>query len=68
MRRRAGLKLRRLQDTHALPLYPSMYNGVQMYKELKGELRNIHDAHDADEHERAIEHMRDEFLPDNCSG
>eukprot|EP00965_Chrysotila_dentata_P052741 1749726-Pleurochrysis_carterae.AAC.1 len=66
---RAGLKLRRLQDTHAhLPLYPSMYDGVQMYTELKDMLLNIHDAHDADEHERAVEHMRDEVLPDNCSG
>eukprot|EP00965_Chrysotila_dentata_P168581 5567361-Pleurochrysis_carterae.AAC.1 len=68
MRPRAGLKLRWLQDPHALRLYPSMYDGVQMYKELKDELRNTHDAHDADEHERAIEHMRDELLPDNCSG
>eukprot|EP00965_Chrysotila_dentata_P185896 6137317-Pleurochrysis_carterae.AAC.1 len=66
---RAGLTLRRLQDTHALvPFYPLMYDGVQMYKELKDELLNIHDAHDSDEHERAIEHMRDELLPDNCSG
>eukprot|EP00965_Chrysotila_dentata_P172430 5689899-Pleurochrysis_carterae.AAC.1 len=29
MRPRAGLKLRRLQDTRALPLYPLMYDGVQ---------------------------------------
>eukprot|EP00965_Chrysotila_dentata_P092770 3063023-Pleurochrysis_carterae.AAC.3 len=29
MRPRAGLKLRKIQDTHALPLYPSMYDGVQ---------------------------------------
>eukprot|EP00965_Chrysotila_dentata_P093750 3098729-Pleurochrysis_carterae.AAC.1 len=68
MRPRAGLKLRKLQDTHALSLYPSMYDGVQMYKELKNELNNLHDAHDADEHERAIERMRDELLPDNCTG
>eukprot|EP00965_Chrysotila_dentata_P097670 3229289-Pleurochrysis_carterae.AAC.1 len=68
MRPRAGLKLRKLQDAHALPLYPSMYNGAQMYKELKDELNNLHDAHDADEHERAIKRMRDELLPDNCSG
>eukprot|EP00965_Chrysotila_dentata_P044643 1483562-Pleurochrysis_carterae.AAC.1 len=39
-----------------------------MYKELKDELLNLHDAHDADEHEPAIEHMRDELLSDNCSG
>eukprot|EP00965_Chrysotila_dentata_P130289 4308194-Pleurochrysis_carterae.AAC.1 len=39
-----------------------------MYKELKDELNNLHDAHDADERERAIERMRDELLPDNCSG
>eukprot|EP00965_Chrysotila_dentata_P054508 1808926-Pleurochrysis_carterae.AAC.1 len=68
MRPRAGPKLRKLQDTHALPIYPSMYDGVQMYKELKDELSNLHDAHDADKHERAIERMRDELLPDNCTG
>eukprot|EP00965_Chrysotila_dentata_P035958 1196687-Pleurochrysis_carterae.AAC.2 len=46
-----------------------MYDGVQMYKEQEDELLNLHDAHvDADQHERAIEHMRNEFLPDNCSG
>eukprot|EP00965_Chrysotila_dentata_P261444 6214258-Pleurochrysis_carterae.AAC.2 len=53
VRPRAGLKLRKLQDTHAKPLYPSMYDGMQMYKELKDELSSLHDAHDADEHERA---------------
>eukprot|EP00965_Chrysotila_dentata_P106870 3530542-Pleurochrysis_carterae.AAC.1 len=68
MRPRAGLNFRKLQDTHALPLYSSIYDGVQMYKELKDELNNLHDAHDADEHERAIERMREELLPDNCSG
>eukprot|EP00965_Chrysotila_dentata_P071740 2370042-Pleurochrysis_carterae.AAC.1 len=68
MRPRAALKLRKLQDTHPLPPYPSMYDGVQTYKELKDELSNLHDAHDAHEHERAIERMRDELLPDNCSG
>eukprot|EP00965_Chrysotila_dentata_P039495 1313100-Pleurochrysis_carterae.AAC.1 len=45
-----------------------MYDGVQMYKELKDELSNFHDAHDAEENERAIERMRGELLPDNCSG
>eukprot|EP00965_Chrysotila_dentata_P188523 6172785-Pleurochrysis_carterae.AAC.4 len=30
MRPRAGLKLRKLQDTHALPLFPSMCDGVRM--------------------------------------
>eukprot|EP00965_Chrysotila_dentata_P163808 5407840-Pleurochrysis_carterae.AAC.2 len=45
-----------------------MYDGVQMYKELKDKLNNLYDAHDADEHERVIECMRDELLPDNCSG
>eukprot|EP00965_Chrysotila_dentata_P113081 3736288-Pleurochrysis_carterae.AAC.1 len=49
-------------------MYPSMYDGVQMFKELKDELANLHDAYDADEHERDIERMRDELLPDNCSG
>eukprot|EP00965_Chrysotila_dentata_P056798 1884786-Pleurochrysis_carterae.AAC.1 len=52
MRPRAGLKLRKPQATHALPLYPSMYDGVQIFKELKDELANLHDAYDADEHER----------------
>eukprot|EP00965_Chrysotila_dentata_P200906 6180251-Pleurochrysis_carterae.AAC.1 len=49
-------------------MYPSMCDGVQMFKELKGELANLHDADDADEHEREIERMRDELLLDNCSG
>eukprot|EP00965_Chrysotila_dentata_P133348 4408925-Pleurochrysis_carterae.AAC.1 len=40
-----------------------------MFKELKHELSNLHDAHDADEHERKIERMmRDDLLPDNCTG
>eukprot|EP00965_Chrysotila_dentata_P247301 6207668-Pleurochrysis_carterae.AAC.1 len=52
MRPKAGLKLRKLQATHALPLFPSMYGGVQMFKELKDELANLHDAYDADEHEK----------------
>eukprot|EP00965_Chrysotila_dentata_P195577 6177063-Pleurochrysis_carterae.AAC.2 len=36
-----------------------------MFKELKYELANLHDAYDADEHEREIERMRDELMPDN---
>eukprot|EP00965_Chrysotila_dentata_P143798 4751343-Pleurochrysis_carterae.AAC.1 len=39
-----------------------------MFKELKYELANLHDAYDADKHEREIERMRDEILPDNCTG
>eukprot|EP00965_Chrysotila_dentata_P167095 5518273-Pleurochrysis_carterae.AAC.1 len=38
-----------------------------MFKELKDELANLHDVYDADEHEREIERMRDELLPDSCS-
>eukprot|EP00965_Chrysotila_dentata_P120700 3991756-Pleurochrysis_carterae.AAC.2 len=49
-------------------MYPSMYDGVQMFKEHKDELLNLHDAYDSDEHERKIELMRDETLSDNCSG
>eukprot|EP00965_Chrysotila_dentata_P110244 3642834-Pleurochrysis_carterae.AAC.1 len=29
MRSKAGLKLKKLQDTHSLLMYPSMYDGVQ---------------------------------------
>eukprot|EP00965_Chrysotila_dentata_P160350 5294636-Pleurochrysis_carterae.AAC.5 len=68
MRPKAGLKLRKLQNIHALPVYPSMYDGVQMYKELKDELAKLHDGYDADEHKREIERMRDEALLDNCTG
>eukprot|EP00965_Chrysotila_dentata_P120877 3997719-Pleurochrysis_carterae.AAC.1 len=40
-----------------------------MFKELKDELANLHDAYDLDEHERKIEDMRDDLLPDNyCTG
>eukprot|EP00965_Chrysotila_dentata_P002666 87052-Pleurochrysis_carterae.AAC.1 len=31
-----------------------------MFKELKDELANLHDAYDAEEHEKEIERMRDE--------
>eukprot|EP00965_Chrysotila_dentata_P075688 2500259-Pleurochrysis_carterae.AAC.1 len=58
MRPKAGLKLRKLrklQHTHGLFMYPSMYDGVQMFKELRDELANLHDAYDSDEHERQIE-------------
>eukprot|EP00965_Chrysotila_dentata_P114459 3783124-Pleurochrysis_carterae.AAC.1 len=48
-------------------MYPSMYDGVQMFKKLKHELSNLHDAYDADEHEREIERIRDDLLPDNCT-
>eukprot|EP00965_Chrysotila_dentata_P183236 6050908-Pleurochrysis_carterae.AAC.1 len=68
MRPRAGLKLRKLQATHAPPLYPSMYDGVQVFKELKNELANLPDLYDADEHEKEIERRREETLLDNCSG
>eukprot|EP00965_Chrysotila_dentata_P091670 3026368-Pleurochrysis_carterae.AAC.3 len=69
MRPRARRKLRKLQSTHALMRYPSMHDRVQMYKELKDELANLHDAYDSEEQERKIELMRDErLLPDNCSG
>eukprot|EP00965_Chrysotila_dentata_P080072 2641679-Pleurochrysis_carterae.AAC.1 len=43
MRPRAGFKLRKLQHTHTLLMYPSMCDGVQMFKELKDELANLHD-------------------------
>eukprot|EP00965_Chrysotila_dentata_P031353 1045175-Pleurochrysis_carterae.AAC.1 len=39
-----------------------------MFKELKDELANLHDAYDADEHEKEIERMRDDILLDNCTG
>eukprot|EP00965_Chrysotila_dentata_P047883 1588359-Pleurochrysis_carterae.AAC.1 len=68
MRPKAGVKLRKLQGMHDLTMYPSMYDGVQMLKELKDELLNLHDAYGSDEHERKIELMRDETLPDNCPG
>eukprot|EP00965_Chrysotila_dentata_P021631 716791-Pleurochrysis_carterae.AAC.1 len=45
-----------------------MYDGVQMFKELKDELANLPDAYDADKHEKEIERMRDEILLDNCTG
>eukprot|EP00965_Chrysotila_dentata_P183298 6052936-Pleurochrysis_carterae.AAC.1 len=32
-----------------------------MFKELKDELANLHNAYDSDEHERQIENMRDEL-------
>eukprot|EP00965_Chrysotila_dentata_P246006 6206906-Pleurochrysis_carterae.AAC.4 len=31
-------------DKHALPMYLSMYDGMQMFNELKDELINLHDA------------------------
>eukprot|EP00965_Chrysotila_dentata_P037014 1231786-Pleurochrysis_carterae.AAC.3 len=68
MRPKAGLKLRKVQYTRAQLKYPSMYDGVQMFKALKHELSNLQDAYDANEHEREIEHMRDDLLPDNCTG
>eukprot|EP00965_Chrysotila_dentata_P196215 6177447-Pleurochrysis_carterae.AAC.1 len=68
VRPKASLKLRTLQHTHALLMYPSMYDGVQMFKEPKHELSNLHNAYDADKHEREIQRMRDDLLPDNCTG
>eukprot|EP00965_Chrysotila_dentata_P057136 1895754-Pleurochrysis_carterae.AAC.1 len=68
MRPKAVLKLEKLQDTHGLLMSPSMYDGVQMFKELKYELVNLHDAYDADKHEREIKRMRNDILPDNCTG
>eukprot|EP00965_Chrysotila_dentata_P034147 1136577-Pleurochrysis_carterae.AAC.1 len=59
MRPKAGLKLRKLQHTLGLLIYPSMYDGVQAFKELKDELANLRDAYDSDEHERKIELVRD---------
>eukprot|EP00965_Chrysotila_dentata_P186420 6155743-Pleurochrysis_carterae.AAC.2 len=41
MRSKAGLiKLRKLLSTYSLTMYPSMYDGVEMFKQLKrtGEL------------------------------
>eukprot|EP00965_Chrysotila_dentata_P003017 97753-Pleurochrysis_carterae.AAC.1 len=45
-----------------------MYDGVQMFKELQDERAHLHDAYDADEHEKEIEHMRDNTLLDICTG
>eukprot|EP00965_Chrysotila_dentata_P181566 5993610-Pleurochrysis_carterae.AAC.4 len=62
MRPKAKLTVRKLQATHALPLYPSMYDGVHIIKELKDGLANLHDAYDANEHEKEIERMQDKTL------
>eukprot|EP00965_Chrysotila_dentata_P039327 1307311-Pleurochrysis_carterae.AAC.2 len=35
-----------------------MYDGVQMYKELRDELLHLHDAHEADEQERTWQGKR----------
>eukprot|EP00965_Chrysotila_dentata_P171674 5665708-Pleurochrysis_carterae.AAC.1 len=68
MQPKAGLKVQKLQQ---LTLYrctnPSIYDGVQIFKELKDELANLHVANDADEHEKEIERMRDDPLLDNCT-
>eukprot|EP00965_Chrysotila_dentata_P139032 4598040-Pleurochrysis_carterae.AAC.2 len=50
VRPKAGIKLRKTQNTHSLLLYPSMHDRVQMFKELKDELADLLDAYDADEH------------------
>eukprot|EP00965_Chrysotila_dentata_P231189 6198212-Pleurochrysis_carterae.AAC.2 len=60
MRPRARLRLQNLQDTHALPLYPSMENGVQIFKAVKDKLANLHNTHDAEKHKRKIERDRRE--------
>eukprot|EP00965_Chrysotila_dentata_P096780 3198602-Pleurochrysis_carterae.AAC.1 len=43
IRPKSGLKLKKLQDAHGLFMYPSLYDGVQMFSELKYELANLHD-------------------------
>eukprot|EP00965_Chrysotila_dentata_P081005 2673402-Pleurochrysis_carterae.AAC.1 len=56
--------------SYAVPTtsYAHHYDGVAMYKRLKSELASATDAHDAEMHERAVENMRDDVLPDNSSG
>eukprot|EP00965_Chrysotila_dentata_P017889 594853-Pleurochrysis_carterae.AAC.2 len=69
MRPKAGLRLRKVRNTHAFTMHPSMFDFVQMFKELNDELANLHDADDAEKRERKIELiMRDELSPDHDSG
>eukprot|EP00965_Chrysotila_dentata_P139409 4609807-Pleurochrysis_carterae.AAC.1 len=60
MRAKAGLRLRKLQLSCSVPGHVDHYDGVAMYKTLKGELVASTDAYDAEMHERAVESMRDE--------
>eukprot|EP00965_Chrysotila_dentata_P031501 1050465-Pleurochrysis_carterae.AAC.2 len=62
---KAGLQLRKLQDFHAPLMYPSMYDGLQMFTKLKPRACKAA-RRGADKQEREIERMRDALLSYNC--
>ena len=64
MRKRAGLRLKRLKAAHADGHY---HDGAAMYNALEA-LRGTTGKHEETlDHDREVEKMRDEFLPDGCA-
>ena len=67
MQRKAPLRLKSLLATHAVAGYDECYKGDAMVKDLLA-LRGTTGQHEeVQDHDREVERMRDEPLPDGCS-
>ena len=67
MRMNAPLRLSRLQSKHKIAGKDDTYNGVEMWKDL-AKMRTTAGLHEEYvDHDREVERLRDEPLPDGCA-
>ena len=67
LRKNAPLRLKALLSKHAVAGMKGAANGGAMWRELEGTLHLSKMLEDSRDHDRAIEVMRDNYLPDGCS-
>ena len=63
----AALRLKAMLVTHAVAGAPGCYAGGAMWRELLDLRNGVCVLDDTRDHDRAIEHLRDNALPDGCS-
>ena len=67
MRKNAPLRLKALLSKHAVAGMKGAANGGAMWRELENALDPSKMLEDSRDHDREIEEMRDNSLPDGCS-
>ena len=67
MREFAPLRLKRLLADHQVPGVANTYDGIEMWKAIMALRGKVGLTEEYIDHDREVEKMRDERLPDGCS-
>ena len=66
MQKTAPLRLARLQDAHRITGHVDAYDGIEMWKDIAKLATSVGLHDELVDHDRVVERMRDEPLPDGC--